>query len=789
MDALTQDIRFTLRMLLRSKGFTLFTIATLALGIGANTALFTVINGVLLRALPFADADRLVDLPSKADEPFPASDPNLRDWQAQSRLLEGIAGYSATSVNLMVGGEAERVEGTTAGDAFFRVLGVSAARGRVWREADRTDNGVVLSDRLWHRRFGGDPAIVGRDVLINGAARTIIGIMPPSFRLGDAELWLRMPPNPQARRGNFNLRAVGRLAPNASVVAAQQEMDAIGERLAEQYPGNGVGALVRPLHNTIVGDARKPLFVLLGACGLVLLIACVNVASLMLARSDSRRRELAVRASLGAMRGRLVRQLLTEAMTLSLAAGVVGLLIAAWGTDVLLGFIPGAVPRAAEISVDARVVGFAMLIALGTGVLFGLLPAFRASNLRMTALLNEGGRATTAGVGRQRVRNVLIVSEIALALIPLIGAGLLLRSLGNLLDVDSGFRSDNVITANYALPPRVYAGDQQIVQYAERLVSGLSALPGVEHAGVITPAPLSGDNESASFEIEGRPLPQGVETWWSGIGAASPGYFEAAGIPLVLGRGFSEHDRANSTRVALVDRVFVQKYFGGQNPIGQRIVMGFDRANPREIVGVVGSVRHAALQAEPEPQIYFPYAQQPIPFAAVFIRSTSDAQLSSTALRRIGREIDAQIPLYRIQSFDQGIAASLARPRFTAMLLITFAVCALIIAAAGVYGVLSFIVIERNREIGIRVALGAQQRDILRLFVGHGTRLAALGILFGIAGALSLSRALSGLLYDTTPRDALTFAAAGTVVAAVALLACYIPARRAARVDPVQTLS
>ena len=788
MDTLRQDLRFTFRLLREKPALTAFTLLTLALGIGANTALFTVVNGVLLRPLPYENPGQLVRLQSKADPPFSVSLPNALDWQQQSRTLSGIAAYSSANVNLSDNGSPERAHALVATGELFDLLGVHAARGRVWNTVDENDRGVILSDALWRARYAADPAIVGREITLNGAARIVIGVMPPAFRFEDAQLFTRLAKSDE-NRGNFFLEAIARVNSGITIATAQKELDGIGRQLAEQYAGHGVGPLLTDLQTSIVGSARRPLFVLLGAVGFVMLLACVNVASLMLTRSDGRRRELAVRSALGAVRRRLVRQMLTESLLTSLLGGLLGLLLAAWATDALLHFIPGAVPRAAEVSIDVRVLAFVLALSLLTGLLFGTAPALRASSFQLTSMLMEGGRGATPGITRNRARRTLVVAEIALALVPLAGAGLLLRSLDHLLAINPGFRAEHVLTASYSLPGNLYNGDMLVAQYARALNERAAALPGVQFAGIISHPPLGGDDASGSLEIEGRPAGKGVETPWARMRAASPGYFGAAGIPLLRGRAFSEFDNEKSTRVALIDDAFARRLFPGENPIGHRVIMGFDPKHPREVIGVVGSVRHSALTAALDPMIYFPFAQQPLEDAAIFLRTSRDPFALVAGLLDAARSVDAQIPLFNVRTLDQAVAASLARPRFNTLLFTIFALCALLIAAVGVYGVVSYTVAERSRELGIRVALGARPADIIRLVLGEGARLAVIGVGVGVLVALAGGRLLQSMLFQVSATDALTLVCVSVLLAVVTLTACYLPARRATRVDPVTTLN
>lgn len=790
MESVIQDLKFAVRMLTRSKAFTAFTVVILALGIGANTALFSVVNAVILRPLDYPEPQQLVEIRSDGDgEDFPVSLPNFADWERQTTLFQAMAAYTRSDVNLTGWGDAERATAVFATDRFFDVLRSPALLGRTWSASDPDDRGVLLSEGIWRRRYGSDASLPGKTIAIAGAPQVVLGVMPAHFRFGDADLWVRMPPQPQARRSNFNARAVGRLKAGVSIEAAQAQMDAIGRRLLEQYPQQAAAARLESLRQSLVGDLKRPLFVLLGAVGLVLLVACVNVASLLLARADVRRRELAVRTSLGAARSRLIRQLLTEACLLSVSAGVLGSVLAVWGSEALIALLPDALPRAEEIGINGTVLLFALGISLFTGLLFGIAPALRTARGSLLAEMLEAGRATTAGARGRRTRRALVVAEVALALIPLVGAGLLLRSFQRLVSVDPGFAPEQVLTASYSLPRAVYDSPARLAGYADALIERVALLPGVQSVGITSTPLLSADNSSGSFDVLGEPVRRGDDTRWSEMRAVSPGYFNAAGIQLLRGRGFVNTDRADAPMVALVDEAFVRQHFPSGDVIGKRIVMGFDPEHAREVVGVVGSVRHRNLSTPPEAHIYFPFAQQPLPFGGIFVRTRTAPQLLVPAIAAAARTVDRDVPLYDVRTLEQAVAASVARPRFNAILFTLFATCAVLIAALGIYAVLSYTVAERRREIGIRVALGARPVDVQRLIVGEGVWLTLGGITIGAAVSLAIGRVLSTMLYGVSAHDAGTLIGVSALLAAIALAACYLPARRAARLDPAATLT
>ena len=815
MRILLQDLRYGLRMLMKHPGFTLVAVLTLALGIGANTAIFSVVNAIVLRPLPFAEPDRLVQV----WETMPGNDRrwvapgNFIDWRNQAQAFEQIAGYANANLNLTGEGEPERLTGAAVTDNLFSTLGVKAAKGRTFLPEDvlREDGRVaVLSDGLWQRRFGADPNIVGKNLLLDDKSYTVIGVMPEGFGFpAQAEIWVlgtrgsAVPPSLTAQFPKSDLTterdihiysAVARLKPNATLEQAQSEMSAIASRLAQAYPetNGGLGVNVIRLHQQIVGGVQSLLFILLGAVAFVLLIACTNVANLLLAHATERERELAIRLALGAGRFRLIRQMLTESMLLSLTGGAIGLLLAMWGVDLFVGLSPGDIPRLSEIGVDGRLLGFTLLISLVTGVGFGLLPALQATRLDPQHALKEGGTKATEGRRRRRARNLLVVSEIALAQVLLIGAGLLIVSFMRLQAVDPGFNPSNLLTARMSLSVTKYSDQNKKIAFYNQVLERLQAIPGVRSAGLVMNLPLSGSNMNRGFLVEGRPEAKPDENVSVDYQVTSPGYFSTMEIPIIKGRAFTELDTEGRPRVAIINEIMARKYFPGEDPIGKRIAFG--EANKEEswrtIVGVAGNVRHASINEQPFPGAYTPYAQDRESWSriALVLRANGNPESLAAAVRKEISAIDPQQPVSNIQTMEQLMAASIKRPRFIMLLLGLLASIALALSVVGIYGLISYSITERTHEIGVRMALGAQAGDVLRMVVGQGLKLILVGLTIGVAGAFALTRLMSSLLFGVSTVDPVTFLGVSALLAMAALLACYIPARRATRVDPMVAL-
>jgi putative ABC transport system permease protein len=803
MDILLQDLAYALRRLRQAPGFTAVAVATLALGIGANGAIFSVVNAVLLRPLPFAEPERLVRLSQTwKGEASVYSPQNFLDVEAAARSFESLAVYDTSGVTLTGRGRAASLLGTQVSATFFDVLRVQPAYGRAFEKAENEPGKtkvVILGHRLWRERFAADPAIVGQAVQLDREPFTVVGIAPAGFAFPEgADLWTPLEYDARFRsssRGAWYLGAIGRLRPEATVAQAREEVATIHARLARQYPDadEGVGGTVASLQEAMVGASRRALLVLLGAVGLVLLIACVNVANLLLARVAARESELAVRTALGAGRARLMRQLLTESLVLSFLGGAAGILLAAFSLDALLALQPQGVPRLAEVRVDRAVVGFGAALSLVTGLLFGVFPALQTTARPTAESLREGSRGILAGRS-QRMRSGLVIGQVALAMMLLAGAGLLLRSFQQLRRVDPGFRSDNVLTFRLTLPDGAYKDeDGTRVSFYDRLIGGLSALPGVRSAGAVMRAPLTGANFNLSFKVEGRPpLPPAQQPSMQ-IRVATADYFRTMGIPVQRGRGLDPRDVDGAPQVVVISEAAARRHFPGEDPLGKFIVLGWGRGEGKpkvggEVVGIVGDVKDQGLAEEKPAELYVPYAQVPIQTMDVVLRTQVAPRALVPAVEKVVRDLDPELPLARIATLDEVVARSISEPRFYMVLLGAFAAMAVFLAALGIFGVLSYSVVQRSREIGIRVALGAHPGDVLRMVLGHAASLALIGVLAGLAGALALSRVIGSLLFELSPTDPLTLGSMAVLLGSVALVASYLPARRATRVDPLIAL-
>jgi putative ABC transport system permease protein len=797
MGTLLQDLRYGVRMLLKNPGFALVAVIALALGIGANAAIFSVVNAVLLRSLPFDDPDRLIVLRENKPPQFPefsVAPGNFLDWQKQNTVFEKLAAIRGSSYNLVDTGEPERLRGARVSAGLFEMLGVKPASGRTFAaEEDQPghDAVVILSHSLWQRRFGADPNILGRTLTLNASTYTVIGVMAPDFQFPDRETELFTPVAFDAKQadqhGAHYISAIGRLKPGVTIEQARTEMSAIAARLAQQYPDSntGWGVSLFKMQEYESRDIKPALLILLGAVALVLLIACANVANLLLARATARQREIAIRTALGASRWRVIRQLLTESVLLALVGGGIGLILAVWGVDLLLALAPEDLPHVKGGTVDARVLGFTILITLLTGIIFGLVPALQSSRPNLNETLKEGGRGTTTG--HNRVRSSLVITEVAVALVLLIGAGLLIRSFYRLQQVNPGFNPQNALAVSISLPGKKYPEEEQNAAFFTQLTERVSTLPGVVAVGVAQVLPIQSDYV-LGFNIQGRPPDAPGDEPSTNYYAVSPGYFKAMGIPLLRGRLFTEQDKKDAPRVAVINETMAKKFFPNEDPIGKGINVTNGPERFREIVGIVGDVKQYGLDQPTTAQTYEPYLQTPFQNMTLVVRTDGNPAGLTAGVRSQVLSIDKDQPVSRIRTLEQVISESVAKQRFAMLLLGIFAMVALVLAGVGLYGVMSYAVTQRTHEIGIRMALGAQQRDVLKLVVGHGMILALVGVAIGLIASLALTRVMTTLLFGVSATDPLTFLAIPALLAGVALLASFMPARRAMKVDPMVAL-
>jgi putative ABC transport system permease protein len=800
METLLKDIRYGLRSLVKHPGFTVIAVITLALGIGANSAMFSTVNAVLLRPLAYPEADRIVVLeginPAAGVTQSNMSIPDFADWHNQSQAFEQLAGFVSGGSLLTSGDETERVRGTGVTADFFPLFRTAPLGGRTLQAADMEKDGapvVVVSFALWQRRFGGNPKTIGSTVTLSGKTMTIVGVMPAGFDYPtQSELWVPYPFDAAAeRRDNRFFSVVARLKPGVPIAQAKAELDTLNQRLAQAYVETNSGWTVKltGLQERMVGSMRKLLLLLLGAVAFVLLIACANVANLLLARATGRQKEIALRVALGASRSRVIRQLLTESLLLSVIGGVIGLMLSSWLTRLLISISPANTPRFNEIAPDARVFAFTLGLTVLTGIIFGLVPALQSSRVDLNTGLKEGGRTGSGGSRHNRLRSMMMVAEIAFSFMLLVGAGLLIKSFVRLRDVSPGFTPDKVLTMRVSLLPDKYAKGEPRTQLLGQMLERLRNLPGVQSTGAVLSLPLGGDtfNVGRSYIREGRPATP-EESVNAAYLAATPEYFQTLQIPLIAGRAFNDRDNEQSPKVLIVNETMARQLWPGESPLGRRVTIWRDEKFAREIVGVVGDTR-ASLDTEAGLQMYVPYAQDSGWGSLSLVVRTSGDPLNTTAAARSEiRSLDKGIPVYNVKTMNDVLAVSVGQQRLSMLLFSSFAAIALLLAMIGIYGVTAYHVSQRTQEIGIRLALGAQVSDVMKLILKSGMALAAVGVGLGLAGAFALTRLMTSLLFGVTPTDVVTFAAVAVCLLVTALVACYVPARRATKVDPLVAL-
>jgi len=806
MGDIAQDLRYGLRTLRKNPGFTSVAVLALALGIGANSAIFSVVNTVLLQPLPYKNPAQLVMLWENATHlGFPKNTPspaNFLDWRGQNTVFTGMAAMAPKNFNLTGVGEPERLDGRRVSANLFDLLGVQPRLGRGFLPREDTPGAhvVILSHGLWQRRFGSDPRIIGQALNLNGESYSVVGVMPPGIDLPGFDNWkdqlwvpIAFPSEEAQSRGNHYLEVIARMKPGVTLKQAKAEMETIAARLAQQYPKENlrIGTVVNPLHEEVVGDIRPALLVLLGAVGFVLLIACANVANLLLARAAVRQKEIALRLALGASRSRLTRQFLTESVLLALLGAAVGLMFAFAGLRILKTFIPDTISQADSIGIDANVLVFTALVAVVTGLVFGLAPAAQASNFNLNETLNEGGRDAAGGSKGARLRGLLVIAEVAVSFVLLIGAGLLINSFLHLRNVDPGFRADHLLTAKIDLPELKYPDKEHRIPFLDEVLRRVNTLPGVESAALAGNLPLTYNGDSMYIAVEGIPDPptdQQMDVIYRAIG---PGYFSAMGIPLVRGRDFTDQDTTETGYTVVVSEKLAQHFWPGQDPIGKRLKPGSTASDSpwRDVIGVVKDVRQNDFLAAPKMQMYMSYRQlKSLAPNALVVRTRVEPMSLATALRNAVWAVDKDQPVSNIDTMEHIVAGAVARQRFSTMLLGIFATLALMLAAVGIYGVMSYSVAQRTHEIGIRMALGARRSDVLKMTVKQGLKLVAIGVVIGLVAAFVLTRVMASLLFGVSTTDPVTFFSISLVLMGVAMLASYIPALRATKVDPMVAL-
>jgi putative ABC transport system permease protein len=796
MPRLLHDLKYSLRTLAKKPAFAIVVTLTLALGIGANTTIFTVVNAYLLRPLPFADPERLVSLTDlqPPNDRTPASFPEFDDWRKGNQVFTDVAGQFSSSLNLIGRREPERVLGVLVSENYFSMLGVQPVAGRTFRAEEHRPGAnpvVVIGAELWRREFNGASDVIGKSITLNRTNYTVVGVVQNATlrTLGPrkADLWIPLErAGPFTQRGMHFLSIVARLKPGVGIEQARSDLKVLAHRLEEQYK-TGHGITVAPLREQLFGNVRLSLLLLLGAAGFLLLIATANVANILLARASARAKEFAIRAALGAGRGRLISQTLAESLLLSSLGGIAGFLLALWGSDLLRLAWPPSIPRPQSFAIDWRVLAFLVFASLLSGALFGLAPALQISMSGLSETLKDGW-SQPSGSARSRLRSALVVSQIAVAALLLVGSGLLLRSFAQILAVDPGFHAENVLTMDVSLPSSKYKEAPQIVAFFDNLLGRIRNLPGTLSAGAVINLPLDGGGMNGDFQVQGRTFPPNqLPVAEKSIVTAD--YFRAMGVRLLRGRLFTEQDGRDAHTVAIINESLARRLWPNQDPIGQRLDIGLtEKTNWQEIVGVVADVKGEALDASTTSEIYVPHPQTPASAMTLVIRSTADPATLAAAVRLRVAEVDKEQPIFNVRTMQEVVSNSLSGRRMSTILLAAFAGCAMLLASIGIYGVVSYWVAQRTREIGIRSALGARQSDILRMVLGHGMLLAAAGTGIGLAASLVLTRFLATLLFGVSSHDVTTMAASAAALIGVALLACYIPARRAAKVDPLVAL-
>ncbi len=800
MEAIFQDLRYALRTLGRNPGFSVVVVLILAVGIGANTAIFSFVNGVLLSSLPFPEPDRLIVLaennPEKTSRAPVVSPRNLEDWEKQSKTIEQFGAWRDWRFSITTPEGRTPVSAGIASPALFAALSVRPAAGRLFFPEDNQpgrDHVVLISYGFWQSNFGGDAGVIGRPMTLDNESFTIVGVLPSSLKslgLGRFDVWAPVSVDPDQYLERFvrNRRVYARLKPGVSIREAQTEMDAIAQQLAVQYPKDnaGYGVSIASLQDTQVGDVRPALLVFLGAVGLVLLIACANVANLMLARSAVRRKEFAIRSALGASPLSLIRQLLTEAIVLALVGGSLGVLLAFWIVDLFVSISPGNIPRLDQVRLDGRVVVFALALSFFTGLACGLAPAVGASKVNLVEHLKEGQRGSTAGRGAS-LRGLLVISQVALAVVLLVGAGLLGRSFVRLITLQPGFNPENLLTVQLFLPMERYKTESDVSAFYQRASDGFRSIPGVQSVGATSAGPQFGGYEPIDILVEGQSVPASGEYPHARYYNVGPDYFHTMQIPLLAGREFTDRDTPAAPGVAIINQSMARRFFPGEDPLGKKILLVRDK-QAVEIVGVAGDVKRFEVTDAPEPEIYWPYMQRPR-WASYFVfRTEVDPASIVSAVRSRVSALDKEVLTTNVSTLDQMVAGALRSPRFNAVLIGGFAGLALLLASVGIYAVISYSVSRRTHEIGVRMTIGAGQRDIFKLIVGQGMMMTLIGIVIGLAASFTLTRVMLSLLFEVSATDPLTFVGISFLFSSVALLACYVPARRAMRVDPMTAL-